>query len=59
MFTVREAAKKLGLTEKGLRAWISQRKINFHKLGGAIRISEKEIDRLIKESLRPAIGLEK
>jgi len=53
MKTVRETSKALGLTESTIRSWILERRINFVKLGGAIRISEKEIDRILRQGTVP------
>jgi len=57
MLTVSEAAKRLGLKEGTLRLWLSRRKLlAFVRLGRAIRIPEKEIERLIAENTIPVRG---
>ena len=53
--TVVAAAARLGLQPVTLRAWASRRKISFHKLGRAIRIPESEVERILRESLIPAL----
>jgi excisionase family DNA binding protein len=55
MLTVEQAAEQLGLKQSTLRAWVLRRKIAYHKVGGkAVRIPQREIDRLIEESRVPA-----
>jgi excisionase family DNA binding protein len=54
MFTVRQAAERLGLRESTLRAWIAQRRIGVVRLGRALRIQPDEGERLIAEGTIPA-----
>jgi excisionase family DNA binding protein len=51
--TVPEAAHALGLRPSTVRAMIWQRRIAYHKIGSAVRISRAEIDRILRESLVP------
>lgn len=53
LFTVKEAAVRLSLSEVTIRTWISLRKINSIKLGKARRISEDELCRIIAEGTQP------
>jgi excisionase family DNA binding protein len=53
MLTVRETANRLGLRECTIRAWLSARKIDFVRLGRAIRIPESEVCRLIETNTVP------
>jgi len=53
-FRIAEAGEKLGLRESTLRRWILLRKIAFTKLGGAVRIPESEIRRLLDSGYVPA-----
>ena len=50
MQTVGQAAEALGLSVSTLRAWISQRRIGFVRLGRAVRIPAAEIERLAGSS---------
>jgi excisionase family DNA binding protein len=54
MLTVHEAAARLGLRDSTLRAWIAQRRIGIVRLGRAIRIPLKEVERLIAVGTIPA-----
>jgi len=54
MLTVAEAAKQLGLRESTIRAWISQRRLGYVRLGRAVRIPLEEVERLIAEGTIPA-----
>ena len=52
-FTVTEAARALGLRPSTVRAMIWRRRIAYHKIGSAVRISRAEIERILRESLVP------
>jgi len=54
LLTVAEAADALHMKPSSLRAWVLRRKINCYKVGRSIRISTDEIERLLREGLRPA-----
>jgi excisionase family DNA binding protein len=54
LLTVREAAKITGFTEACWRSWILRRKIQFHRINRSIRIAERDIEKLIEDSLVPA-----
>ena len=54
MLTVDQAAGQLGLKPSTLRAWVMKRRISYVKIGRAVRVPEKEIDRLIRENTAPA-----
>ena len=47
LVTVEATAKRLGLKESTIRAWIARRRLAYTKLGRAIRIPSSEIERLI------------
>ena len=51
---VPEAADRLGLKEKTLRFWIWAGKIEFVKVGGAIRLRQSTIEKIIERGLVPA-----
>ena len=55
MLTVDEAADALGLKSKTLRQKIWRREIEYHKIGGAIRIHADVIDRMIEQSTVPVL----
>ena len=54
MLTVEQAAERLGLRVSTVRAWVLRRKISYAKIGRAVRIPEKEIERIIQENTIPA-----
>lgn len=49
LHTVPEAAERLALKERTVRRWILLRKIDYIKVGGAVRIPASEIKRIIQE----------
>ncbi len=51
--TVFEAGEELGLSPHTVRAWIAAGRIEYHRLGRAIRISQSEVARLLDESTVP------
>jgi excisionase family DNA binding protein len=59
-FTVKEAATLLGVAEKNVRKWMSERRLPYLKLGKAqtspVRISEAAVERLIRQSTVPALN---
>jgi excisionase family DNA binding protein len=54
MLTIKATAERLGLSVATIRQWVLLRKIAYHKLGRATRISEREIPRLLNEGEVPA-----
>jgi excisionase family DNA binding protein len=50
-----EAAERLGLSVKCLRGWVWQRKIEFVKVGRAVRISDQTIEEVISRGTVPAL----
>lgn len=54
MLTVSEAAKRLGVQESTVRAWVMRRRIPYLKIGRGVRIEEKELDRLLAQCRVPA-----
>lgn len=57
LLDVREAARLLGLRPKTLYAWAYKRRIPVVKLfgpRGALRFRLSDVERLIKDSVRPA-----
>ncbi len=53
-YRLSEAASLLGLRECTLRKWATLRKIKVHKVGGATRLPESELRRLIYSNVIPA-----
>ena len=49
LHTVPETAGRLGVKERTVRRWILLRKIEYIKIGAAVRIPESEINRVIQE----------
>jgi excisionase family DNA binding protein len=54
LVSVKAAADRLALSVPTLRAWISSRKIGVVRLGRAVRISERELTRLLEAGYVPA-----
>jgi excisionase family DNA binding protein len=54
LLNVAVAAEALGLRPKTLRAWIAARRIGYVRIGGAIRIPEREVQRIIDQGTVPA-----
>jgi excisionase family DNA binding protein len=52
LLTVRAAARRLGLRDGTVRAWIRQGRLPGVKLGRAVRIPNEAVERLIAESAR-------
>ena len=52
--TISEVAARLGLSPWTIRTWITQKRIGCVRLGRSIRISESEVERLIRLGTRPA-----
>ncbi len=48
LFTVREVAKKLKLTDKSVRRYISQGKLKAIKLGRVLRIREADVEEFLE-----------
>jgi excisionase family DNA binding protein len=57
LLTIPQAAERLGLKASTLRAWVFFRKIECVRLSPrAVRISAREVERLIAEGTIPAKG---
>lgn len=56
MLTTQEAALQLGLSPATLRAWIWRRKIEYTRIGRAVRISEAVVNSLLERGTVPVIG---
>jgi len=54
MNRVRETARKLGVEESTIRSWILRRRIAFVKIGRSVRVTDDEINRVIRENTIPA-----
>lgn len=52
-YNVSEAAELLGIKPRTIRDWVLLRKIEYIRIGRAIRISEAEIDRILNEGRVP------
>jgi excisionase family DNA binding protein len=59
MLTIQQAAEILSLRPVTLRAWAARRKIAIYRLGRAIRVPRTEIERLLQQSLVPALPEER
>ncbi len=56
LLPIKEAANRLGLSVWGLRAWVYAGKCASHKIGDRVMLSESEVERIIRESERPALA---
>lgn len=52
--TLPEAADRLGVKVKTLRAWIYRRTITYVKVGRSVRISEATVEGIIERGTVPA-----
>ena len=48
-WAVKEIAKDLKVTERTVRRWIKEGKLEAHKIQGIVRIDPKEYQRFLKE----------
>ena len=55
LVTTQEAAMQLGLSPATLRKWISCRKINFVRIGRAVRFRQEDLEQMVKEGFRPKV----
>jgi excisionase family DNA binding protein len=53
LLRVDEFAAALGVTRSCVRRWILERRITSVKVGRLVRIPADEVDRLVKNGLRP------
>lgn len=49
LFTKREAAEMLGISERSIDRFINLRKIGAIKIGAAVRIPDYEVERVVNE----------
>ncbi len=55
LLTVQEVAEALRVQPATIRAWILRRtRINSVRVGRAVRVPEAEVERLLRNGLRPA-----
>jgi excisionase family DNA binding protein len=55
LLTIAEACERTGLKEPTMRLKVYRRQIDYHKLGRAVRIPESAIEKLIADSMVPAL----
>ena len=55
LLNTRELADYLGLAHQTIRVWVSQKKIPFLKIQGAVRFSEVEIQEILGKSRKESI----
>ena len=56
MLTVQQVAERLNTEPRFVRRLIAERRIEFHKLGRHVRISEPALAAFIKSGRVPAVG---
>jgi len=54
LLTIPEASERLGLKPSTLRFWIWTRRIEYVKVGRAVRIPERTIEGIIDQGTMPA-----
>jgi excisionase family DNA binding protein len=54
LLRIAQVAERLSLKPSTIRAWVLLRKIAYVKIGGAVRISEAEVERIIRDGMVPA-----
>jgi excisionase family DNA binding protein len=55
LVTLPEAAERLGVSVKCLRAWVWRRTISYVKVGRSVRIAEETIEKIIQRGTVPAL----
>lgn len=53
LYSVKEAAEALGVSVALIRKWVSQKRIDYMKMGALVKIKAEEIERLSNEGPRP------
>jgi excisionase family DNA binding protein len=56
LFTLREAASYLGVTERRMRRAVERREVPFTKIGKLVRFRQADLDKFIEANLVPAKG---
>jgi excisionase family DNA binding protein len=56
LITSKELADYLGVAHQTIRIWVSQKKIPYTKLGAAVRFSPEQIDSILEQGKREALG---
>jgi excisionase family DNA binding protein len=59
LLTIQETAEALRMKVSTIRAWILRRRLNSFRIGRAVRIPAEEIERILHDGLRPAIGAQR
>lgn len=47
MYTVKEISQEIKVTERTVRRWIESRILPSHKIGGVVRIDERDLEAFI------------
>lgn len=55
VFSVKDFARVLGVSVWTARAWAYSGRVASHKLGSRLMIPATEVDRILAETLRPAV----
>jgi len=48
MFSVKEVAKKIGVTERTIRRWISEKKLPAYKIGFRVYIAKEDVQKMVQ-----------
>ena len=52
LYTIKELAKILRVSEATIRTWINEDKIVFTRLGGSVRFTEEQINEIITNGVK-------
>lgn len=55
LLNTKELADYLGLAPQTIRVWVSQKRIPFLKIQGAVRFSEAEIQEILGKSRKESV----
>jgi excisionase family DNA binding protein len=47
LLTVEQAADRLGLAPSTVRTWVARKRIDYVKVGGAVRITDQAVDEIV------------
>ncbi len=48
LFSVKEVAKKIGVTERTIRRWISEKKLPAYKIGFRVFIAKEDVQKMVQ-----------
>jgi excisionase family DNA binding protein len=51
LLTIKEVARRVGVTDRTVRNWISNKRLESKRIGGVVRIARSDLNRAIKPKL--------